>query len=329
MDQYHRDDINLVRCQEGDWCFREGIDDQWTYDPTDPRNDDPDNVSINVVRHLAALRDGEIRFDTECTVEMMEELGRIYKTENGFVPEGWIGTADGYPLFLTQKAAMRQDTGRVFTQLEKDIAALAEGTYADQSAISEEDAKAATTFAFGTFAFPTIESPCVQGAARANELTSGYLSIPKKDRAQNDLEIDFVMFWTSPEGMNIYLENKLDANNLQGGIQGPPLIKGVELPGEWQNVFDNATFIGNYEKPGAPGDAVARGFYFYEPTKREWAIMVQEFFSGTLTAQEFAERYQKLLEDNWDGLLEYLNVLPEDLDHPEKQPPGWVAGGPY
>ena len=329
MDQYHRSDINLVRCQPGDWCYREGIDDKWTYDPTDPRNDDPDRVSINVVRHLIALRDKTISFDNECTADMMDKIGEIYKTENGFVPDGWMGLSDSYPLFLTQKAAMRQDTGRVFTQLSKDIKALAEGTYADESAVTDVQAKSAAEFEFGTFAFPSIEGPCVQGKARANELPSGYLALPKKDRQQNDLEVDFVMFWTSPEGMNIYLSNKLDPNNLQGGIQGPTIIQGVDVPEPWKDIFDNQPFIGNYEKPGAPADKEARGFYMYEPTKREWAIMVQDFFEGKITSQEFASSYQKLLEDNWDGLLQYLNVTPEDLAHPEKQPPNWVGGGPY
>jgi ABC-type glycerol-3-phosphate transport system substrate-binding protein len=329
MDQYRRADTQLVRCLSGDWCYQEAIDSKWKYDPTDPRNDDPDKVSINVVRHLVALRDKTIRFDNECTADMMEQIGKIYKTENGFVPEGWMGLTDSYPLFLTQKAAMRQETGQVFTKLAKDIKALAEGAYADMSAVTKDEAKAATSFEYGTFAFPTMEGKCVQGKARANELTAGYLALPKKDRKQNDLEVDFVMFWVSPEGMKIYLENKLDPKNLQGGVSGPPIIKGVELPGQWKDVFGKQPFIGNYEKPGAPADKVARGFYFYEPTKREWAIMVQEFFSGKLSSKDFATKYQKLLEDNWDGLLKYLNMTKEDLDHPEKRPPGWVAGGPY
>ena len=189
-------------------------------------------------------------------------------------------------------------TGAVYTQFSKDIKALGEGAYADQAAVTEDDAKAAVEFEFGTFAFPTMEGPCVQGKARANELPSGYLALPKKDRQQNDLEVDFVMFWTSPEGMNIYLNNKLDEQNLQGGIQGPTIVKGVELPAKWQEIFANQTFIGNYEKPGAPADKVARGFYFYEPTKRDWAIMVQDFFNDKMTSEEFATRYQKLLEDN-------------------------------
>jgi raffinose/stachyose/melibiose transport system substrate-binding protein len=329
MDQYHRADIKLARCQPGDWCYRDGIDDKWQYDPTNPRNDDPDQVSINVVRHLIALQDKTISFDNACTADMMDKIGEIYKTENGFVPDGWLGISDAYPLFLTQKAAMRQDTGRVYTQLAKDIKSLAAGSYADTSAVSTDQAKAATDFEFGTFAFPTMEGPCVQGKARANELPSGYLAVPKKDRKQNDLEVDFVMFWTSPQGMQIYLNNKLDDNNLQGGIQGPTIIKGVQLPAKWADIFSHQTFIGNYEKAGAPADKEARGFYMYEPTKREWAIMVQDFFNGKITSQEFATKYEKLLQDNWDGLLQYLNVTPDDLAHPEKRPPKWVGGGPY
>ena len=329
MDQYHRDELQIIQCQEGDWCFREGIDDVWTYDPTDVRNDDPDRVSINIARHLGALREGDINFNNECIVDMMEQIGRVFVTENGFVPEGWAGMADAYPLFLTQKAAMRMVHGGIFTSLPKDIRSLAQGEYGGKAEVTEEDSTAAVEFEYGRFAFPNIEGPCVQGTARANELTQGYLALPLKDRAQNDLEVDFVMFWTSPQGMKIFLENKLDPENLRGGIAGPPLIKNVELPGEWKEIFATSVFVGNYEKPGAPGDAVARGFFKYEETKREWSIMVQEFFAGKLTAEEFAEGYQALLEDNFDGLLEYLNLTHEDLDSPEKRPPGWVAAGPY
>ena len=329
MDQYHRDDLQIIQCQEGDWCFREGIDDVWTYDPTDVRNDDPDRVSVNIARHLAALRNGEINFNNECTVEMMTQVGRVFKTANGFVPEGWTGMTDAYPLFLTQRAAMRMVHGGIYTSLPKDIRSLAQGEYGGQAEVTAEDSAAAVEFVYGRFAFPTIEGPCVQGTARANELTSGYLALPLKDRAQNDLEVDFVMFWTSPQGMRIFLENKLDTENLQGGIAGPPLIKNVTLPGKWEDIFAQSVFIGNYEKPGAPGDAVARGFFKYEETKREWSIMVQEFFEGKMTAEEFADRYQTLLEDNFDGMLEFLNLTHEDLDNPEKRPPGWVAAGPY
>ena len=327
MDQYHRDDLQLIHCQPGDWCFRDGIDDKWTYDPTDPRNDDPDKVSTNIVRHLDALQNGDIRFDTACMADMMDQIGEIFITSNGNVPAGWAGMPDAYPLFLTQKAAMWMVTGGFYTTFPKDIRALAEGQYGGAAEVTAADSQAATLFDYGTFAFPSLEGDCVQAPARANELTNGFLAVPVKDSAQNELEIDFIMFWMSPTGMKIYLENKLDPNNLQGGINGPSLIKGVELPPDLAALFANTTFVGNYEKPGAPGDAVARGFFKYEPTVREWATMAQQFFNGEMTSEEFATKYQQLLEDNFDDIVAFLNLTPEDLASPEKQPPGWVAAG--
>ena len=83
------------------------------------------------------------------------------------------------------------------------------------------------------------------------------------------------------------------------------------------------------KSPGAPGDAVARGFFKHEESKRIWSIMVQEFFAGERTAGEFAADYQQLLVDTFDSLLEYLNLTAEDLESPEKRPPGYVAAGPY
>ena len=329
MDQYHREELQIIQCQPGDWCFREGIDDVWEYDPSDVRNDDPDRISVNIVRHMNALKDGTINFDNECTVEMMTQIGRVFKTEHGFVPEGWAGITDAYPLFLTQQAAMRMVHGGFFTSFPKDIRSLAQGEYAGAGEVDDESAAAAVEFEYGRFAFPNIEGPCVQGTARANELTSGTLALPKKNRAQNDLEADFVMFWTSPQGMRIFLENKLDTENLQGGIAGPPLINDVTMPSPWEDIFANSVFVGNYEKPGAPGDKVARGFFKHEDSKRIWSIMVQEFFAGTRTAEEFAADYQTLLEESFDDLLVFLNLTEEDLESPEKRPPGYIAAGPY
>ena len=327
-DQFRRDDLNIIRCQRGDWCYRDGVDDKWSYNPSDQRNDDPSKVSINIVRHLNALRNGDINFDNKCMEEMLQQVGRVFKTSHGFVPNGWSGMNDAYPLFLTQKAAMRMDHGGIFTRLERDIKSLSEGVYKKKKADSK-DVIAAKQFEFGTFSFPSIESPCVQGKARANELTSGSLAIPKKSKKQNEIEIDFVMFWTSPKGIGIFLENKLDQKNLQGGIIGPPIIKGANLPKKIATQFQNTNFIGNYEKPGAPGDAVARGFFKYKPSVREWATMMQMYFNDELTEKQWTRKYQRYLDENFDKIIKYINITEEDLLTPEKKPPGWVAAGPY
>ena len=112
------------------------------------RNDDPDKVSINVVRNLAALKDKKITFDNECTAEMMDKIGQIFKIENGFVPDGFLGLKDSYPLFLTGKAAMRLDTGGISPSSRRTSRRWL-GASCDASAVSGDQAKAATTFEIG------------------------------------------------------------------------------------------------------------------------------------------------------------------------------------
>ena len=119
MDQYHRDELEIIQCQEGDWCFREG---STTYGHTTPPMSATMIPIASPSTSPATCRPcemGRINFDNECTVEMMTNIGRVFKTENGFVPEGWTGMADAYPLFLTQKAAMRMVHGGIFTSLPK------------------------------------------------------------------------------------------------------------------------------------------------------------------------------------------------------------------
>lgn len=137
------------------------------------------------------------------------------------------------------------------------------------------------------------------------------------------------MFWTSPPGLNAFIKAQLDPNNLNGGVGGPPVIKGVTLPAPWDKIFSQLKFVGNYEKAGNPGDAVARGFYLYPQSIRDWSTLIQSYFRGDMTSSQYAQKYQQLLETHWDGTLKFLNVTNDDLNHPEKKPPGWKSTGPY
>jgi hypothetical protein len=167
-------------------------------------------------------------------------------------------------------------------------------------------------------------------------VTGGFLAAFERDirrlaqGAQNDLEMDFVMYWTSPEGMSVFTKNRLDPNNLQSaGIAGPPIVKGVELPADVTAKLQRLKFIGNYEKPGNPGDAVARGFFKHQPSLRDWVDLFQSYLRGDMDAKAYGTRYQALLEKHWPDLLKFLNVTDADLNTPEKRPPNWVASGPY
>lgn len=189
-DQYSRDQEQAIRAQKGDWDFRPGVDDKWTYDPTDPYNDDPSKVSLNSIRHLKLLRDKQIRFDDgPWWSDYVEHLAELFGPR-GFVEPGWLGTQDAYPLFLTQKAAMFLETGAFFTQFAKDVRSLAQGQYKYTTAVQGQatptpstDERSARVFDYGVFNFASMEGSSVKAKARCNEVTAGYLSIPKKDHA--------------------------------------------------------------------------------------------------------------------------------------------------
>ena len=324
-DQFTRHEADLVRCQPGDWCFREGIDDEWVYDPTDPHNDDNTEITFNSVRQMKAFYEGEQRVDGSEWKAMYENLAQLL---GPMTPPGWIGVTDAGPLFLTQEAAIRLDGAWFFTSFEKQIRQLAEGTYG--AAVGEGEptptpvpgGEQAVAFELGTFNNPSMEGPYADAPARTIEVNIGFWGIPKKDQAQNDLEVDFLMFVTSPNGYGIYLRNKLDANNLNGGISGPPVVKNVELPQLYADRFANVNLIGNTEKATA-GTYRSRGLNDYQPMIREWVDLAQQYFDGKISVDEFLTKYQASLEGNFETMvIEHLKWADglDALQTPEKKP---------
>lgn len=322
-DQFTRHEAELVRCQPGDYCFREGIDDKWKYDPTDPHNDDSTKVTFNPVRKMIALRDGKQTVNGP-------EWHAMYTNFKAFAdrctPPGWIGTTDAYPLFLTQKAAIRLDGAWLLSSFEKDIRSLAQGTYSYTAANKDQptptpapDDKAATVFDIGSFNNPTMTGTGVDAPARTIEVNIGFWSVPKKKQAQNDLEVDFLMYLTSPDGYGVYLKNKLDPNNPNGGINGPTAVKNVQLPKDLSDRFAGLRLIGNTEKDVA-GSYRSRGVNDYQPTVREWVDLAQKYFSGDLKLDDFLNAYQKSIMTNFNGILENSKLTPDDLKDPSKKP---------
>jgi len=256
---------------------------------------------------------------------MYENLAQLL---GPMTPPGWIGVSDAGPLFLTQEAAIRLDGAWFFTSFEKQIKQLAEGTYGQAVAEGEPTptavpgAEQAVAFELGTFNNPSMEGPYVDSPARTIEVNIGFWGIPKKDQAQNDLEVDFLMFVTSPNGYGIYLRNKLDANNLNGGISGPPVVKNVELPQLYADRFANVDLIGNTEKATA-GTYRSRGLSDYQPMIREWVDLAQQYFDGKITVDDFLTKYQASLEANFETMvIEHLKWADgvDALQTPEKEP---------
>lgn len=325
LDQYTRDEAELVRAQPGDWNFREGIDDTWTYDPADPYNDDANRVTFNSQRQMIALRDHEQAVNGP-------EFAALYENFKQFseraAPPGWLGNSDAYPLFLTSQAAIRPDVAALLGNFERDLSSLAEGRYVSQAGDSEEatplPAQDLAVFEIGSFNNPTMEGELVNAPARTIEVNIGFLSVPKKDQAQNDLEMDFLMFLTSPDGFGVYLENRLDPNNAtSAGIAGPPIVKNVVLPEALAEKFAQLKLIGNTEKATA-GTYRSRGINDYQPSVREWVDLAQQYFAGDLELQEFLDQYQASVDSLFPEILEHMQLTEEDLASPEKKPASQV-----
>lgn len=326
LDQFTRDEAELVRAKPGDWNFREGIDDVWKYDPTDPYNDDATKITFNTQRKMIALRDGKQTVNGPKFKALYENLKQF---SDRSTPPGWLGSADAYPLFLTSKAAIRLDIAALLGNFERDLRSLSEGRYVSSAGGGDTPAtplpgQDVTAFDIGSFNNPTMEGAEVNARARTIEVNIGFLSVPKKDQTQNDLEMDFLMYLTSPEGFGLYVKNRLDTNNAGStGIAGPPIVKDVALPADLEAKFAQLKLIGNTEKDTA-GTYRSRGISDYQPSVREWVDLAQQFFAGDLEIQKFLDGYQASVDKLFPEILGHLQLTDEDLTNPDKKPASQV-----
>jgi ABC-type glycerol-3-phosphate transport system substrate-binding protein len=326
LDQFTRHEADLVRAQPGDWNFREGIDDVWAYDPTDPYNDDAIKVTFNAQRQMIALRD-------HVQAVNGPEFAALYENFKQFsdrsAPPGWLGSSDAYPLFLTSQAAIRLDVAALLGNFERDLRSLSEGKYLSAGGSAEGEAtplpaQDVDVFEIGSFNNPSMQGDLVDAPARTIEVNIGFLGVPKKDQAQNDLEMDFLMYLTSSEGFGVYLENRLDPeNSTSTGIAGPPIVKDVTLPEDLAAKFAQLKLIGNTEKSTA-GNYRSRGINDYQPSVREWVDLAQQFFAGDLELQPFLDAYQSSVDNLFPEILEHMQLTEDDLASPEKKPASQV-----
>ena len=134
-----------------------------------------------------------------------------------------------------------------------------------------------------------MEGPLVDAPARTIEVNIGFWSIPFKDQAQNDLEVDFLMYVTSPEGAGVLLDTKLDPENINGQVLGPFALTNVELPEDIAARFAGLRLIGNIEKDTAAGVYRSRGIADYQPSVRDWVDLAQRYFLEEITLDKFLD----------------------------------------
>lgn len=313
VDQTTRSMINVYRSQPGDYTYDPDIDDSWEYDPTDPWNDDSWKVTQNPVRAWKAVIDGEYRADTVGMKTVWTNFAKIFPQYAG--GDAFFGTTSAIELFYQGKAAITIDGAWRLANFKRDMENLASGgeIIGGDGETAIEGVKA---FNMGTFNMPSMEGEGIEAPARTIEVASGFLGAVKKDKAHDDMVVDFLMYYSSPEGYGKGLAASLEAG---GTPSGPPLVYGVELPEEWAVLFDNLTFIGNCQK--GYGQMLARGIGDVQEALRDWYNISQQFLEGEITVDEWAEQNQEIQLSHADTAMG-SGISREDLEHPENEPAG-------
>lgn len=319
-DQTTRSQIEIVRAQEGDYCYDPDVDGKFVYDPTDPHNDDAAFVNNNGVRFWKAfVKDGTIRADSEGMKTVWSEFAKMFPKYAG--GENFYGTdsTGAKTLFYQGKAAIWLDGSWFFGDYLNTMNTIDEGKAVeldngDGTTVSLEGLK---KFKLGTFAMPSMEGPGIEAPARTIEVATGFLSAIKKDIDHDDMVVDFMMFYSSPEGYSAYLSALIDAGGTPDGL---PLVKGIELEGELAEMFANITYIGNCQKGFC--QALARGIGDNQEALRAWYTYSMDLLNGKITVDEWAALHQENQSKYAPDVMASSKISMNDLENPQNEPTG-------
>ena len=172
-------------------------------------------------------------------------------------------------------------------------------------------------FGLGTFAMPSMEGEGIEAKARTIEVATGFLSAVKKDIDHDEMVVDFLKFYTSPEGYSTFLSALIEAGGVPDGL---PLVKGIELEGELGEMFSNIEYIGNCQKGLC--QALARGVGDNQEALRAWYGYSSDLLTGKITVDEWAEKHQENQTKYAPEVMKASKISMNDLDNPQNEPTG-------
>lgn len=287
-DQYFRDYEELVHAQKGDYCFDPDVDLDWTYNPNDILNDLPSNYTTNDLRVLKLLQEGTIGPNTDKFKDMLSNFAEVFPK---YCQEGFFGMDrySAHSLFFTGKAAMTFGLGDFYYEYFNAFDGVAEENKLD----------------LGTF-----WSPAMTGEYVAVETTrslggpQGFLGVINKSQEQNDLVMDFMMFYSAPSTQTMRLQVMVETGWIP---KGPVNVKGVELPEEY--AFMDVGYVGECDLN--PMTMIARGLGDEPTSVRAYQTNIQQFMQGKMSLDEYASTMQKTLQD---AIIKYLKMYQYSAD---------------
>lgn len=319
IDQTTRTNVEITRAQEGDYCYDPDIDGNFKLDLTDPWNDDAAYFTNNPVRFWAGVQNGTLTANTPGTVAVWENFKKIFPQYAG--GDAFFGTISAKEPFYQGKAAIRVDGGWFALTFANDMAKLAAG----EEITSGEDVIAdVQQFELGSFNMPSMTNESgeygadeiFQAPVRTIEVSNGFLGSFSRTPEQDAHVVDFMMYYSSAEGMSKYLDAMFAA---KGTVSGPCLVYDVTYPDNVAKVFENSTFIGNCQK--GYGQAFARGLAENQESTRAYYDLAQQCLTDQITPEQYAEKMGA------QHLQYFETVLPKDialsdLENPANEPVG-------
>jgi len=312
FDQYHREWLDVVRAQPGDWNYNPAKDDAFVFSLDD--KDINRKCTFSIQRLLKNLKEGTLRYDDAEMEALITNWARMAPYVN---VDFWAGIPR-YPRFIQGQCAMIPQTFPTYWTLQQDLAQLTE---ARRTALGLDATAEVRAFNYGFFQYPSMTGPLVKAPARGIESYQGeYLNAIEKTAAQTEVDVDFMMFWLSKAGYQSWVDG-FAASDLWTP-SGKLLISGVDVPEKYATVLDAIKPIGNAE-------AAPNGFLLWTfgglgtQWVKEAELLLKSVFEGETTPAEFGPRYHTLItETYWDDILKELKLTEDEVMNPQLEPAG-------
>lgn len=301
-DQYYRGAAELFHAVAGDYCYDPDIDADWTLDVTNRNNDSSSNYTVNMLRFLKAIDDGEISPGDAKYQAMMNNFKKLIPdyTQTNFTSNNYYQAEEN---FWSQKACLVYNTSDFFNTYKQIFAARPD----------------AEQFDIGFFLAPPMTGTGAS-APDADYVRSvggayGYYGVVKKDKAHNDLVMDFMMFWGSKEGQDIYNASMEE----QGAYtSGDSLINDVEVPSSIYPAKD-------IEFPGLchnnpMGNHFGNLCAMNGTVSQSWNMYCKQFFDGNVDTATFCNNLERALKAGIPDYLKTLNWRSDALSDVTKNP---------
>ena len=301
-DQYYRGIADDIHAVAGDYCYDPDIDADWTLDITDKNNDSPSNYTANMLRFYAALMDNQITpkdAKYQAMITNLKKLIPVYCQDN-FISNNYYQAEE---LFWGGNAAMVYNTTDFFNTYKQIFA-------------QRPDAE---KFEIGFFPAPpmtgTGDAKPDADTVRSVGGAVGWYGVVKKDKKQNDLVMDFMMFWGSKEGQDIYNQSLKE----QGAyISGNSLVKDVDTPAEIYPAKE-------YEFPGLCHNNPVGQFFgnlasMNGSSYQMFEALCKNVFNGDITVARFGEQLTKAFQNDIPTYFTPMGWKSDAYLTPEKDP---------